>query len=241
MQSMSHGVKITDLTSGYGKLPILHSISMDVKPSSITTIVGPNGAGKTTLIKSIVNLVTIMSGNVLLGETNITGMETHKIVDHGIGFVPQTSNIFPNLSVHENLELSIRSTSADRTKQRIEVIYEKFPRLKERSKQQGKTLSGGERQMLAIGSALLAEPKLLILDEPVTGLSPQLTEEVINSIVKINQDGTSILWVVEENPLQVLAVSDTTFIIQSGTVQSETAPSELINSPDFNEIFMGLS
>ena len=238
---MSHGVKITDLTSGYGKLPILHNISMDVKPSSITTIVGPNGAGKTTLIKSIVNLVTVMSGNVLLGETNITGMETHKIVDHGIGFVPQTSNIFPNLSVHENLELSIRSTSADRTKQRIEVIYEKFPRLKERSKQQGKTLSGGERQMLAIGSALLAEPKLLILDEPVTGLSPQLTEEVINSIVKINQDGTSILWVVEENPLQVLAVSDTTFIIQSGTVQSETAPSELINSPDFNEIFMGLS
>ena len=238
---MSHGVKITDLTSGYGKLPILHNVSMDVKPSSITTIVGPNGAGKTTLIKSIVNLVTVMSGNVLLGETNITGMETHKIVDHGIGFVPQTSNIFPNLSVHENLELSIRSTSADRTKQRIEVIYEKFPRLKERSKQQGKTLSGGERQMLAIGSALLAEPKLLILDEPVTGLSPQLTEEVINSIVKINQDGTSILWVVEENPLQVLAVSDTTFIIQSGTVQSETAPSELINSPDFNEIFMGLS
>ena len=238
---MSHGVKITDLTSGYGKLPILHNVSMDVKPSSITTIVGPNGAGKTTLIKSIVNLVTVMSGNVLLGETNITGMETHKIVDHGIGFVPQTSNIFPNLSVHENLELSIRSTSADRTKQRIEAIYEKFPRLKERSKQQGKTLSGGERQMLAIGSALLAEPKLLILDEPVTGLSPQLTEEVISSIVKINQDGTSILWVVEENPLQVLAVSDTTFIIQSGTVQSETAPSELINSPDFNEIFMGLS
>jgi ABC-type branched-subunit amino acid transport system ATPase component len=238
---MSHGVKITDLTSGYGKLPILHNISMQVKPSSITTIVGPNGAGKTTLIKSIVNLVTVMSGRVLLGETNITGMETHKIVDHGIGFVPQTSNIFPNLSVHENLELSIRSISADRTKQRIEAIYEKFPRLKERSKQQGKTLSGGERQMLAIGSALLAEPKLLILDEPVTGLSPQLTEEVINSIVKINQGGTSILWVVEENPLQVLAVSDTTFIIQSGTVQSETAPSELINSPDFNEIFMGLS
>jgi ABC-type branched-subunit amino acid transport system ATPase component len=238
---MSHGVKITDLTSGYGKLPILHNISMQVKASSITTIVGPNGAGKTTLIKSIVNLVTVMSGQVLLGDTNITGMETHKIVDHGIGFVPQTSNIFPNLSVHENLELSIRSTSADRTKQRIEAIYEKFPRLKERSKQQGKTLSGGERQMLAIGSALLAEPKLLILDEPVTGLSPQLTEEVINSIVKINQDGTSILWVVEENPLQVLAVSDTTFIIQSGTVQSETAPSELINSPDFNEIFMGLS
>ena len=238
---MSHGVKITDLTSGYGKLPILHNISMQVKPSSITTIVGPNGAGKTTLIKSIVNLVTVMSGRVLLGETNITGMETHKIVDHGIGFVPQTSNIFPNLSVHENLELSIRSTSADRTKQRIEAIYGKFPRLKERSKQQGKTLSGGERQMLAIGSALLAEPKLLILDEPVTGLSPQLTEEVINSIVKINQGGTSILWVVEENPLQVLAVSDTTFIIQSGTVQSETAPSELINSPDFNEIFMGLS
>ncbi len=95
--------------------------------------------------------------------------------------------------------------------------------------------------MLAIGRSLRAEPKLLILDEPVTGLSPQLTEEVINSIVKINQDGTSILWVVEENPLQVLAVSDTTFIIQSGTVQSETAPSELINSPDFNEIFMGLS
>ena len=238
---MTHGITISNLTSGYGKLPILNSVSLQVKPSSITTVVGPNGAGKTTLIKSIVNLVSIMSGTISFGETDITGMETHKIIDKGIGFVPQTSNIFPNLSVHENLELSIRSGSADKTRERIRTIYDKFPRLEERSKQQGKTLSGGERQMLAIGSALLGEPDLLILDEPVTGLSPQLTEEVINSIVKINNDGTSILWVVEENPLQVQAVSDTTFIIQAGAVQSETAPSELINSPDFNEIFMGIS
>ena len=238
---MNPGVEIQNLTSGYGKLPILHDVSLSVKPSSITTIVGPNGAGKTTLIKSIVNLVTIMSGKILFGDTDITNNETHTIVNQGIGFVPQTSNIFPNLSVQENLELSMRSTSAEQTNSRIDAIYEKFPRLRERSKQQGSTLSGGERQMLAIGSALLSEPDLLILDEPVTGLSPQLTDEVINSIVSINNDGTSILWVVEENPLKVLAVSDTTFIIQSGTVKAERVPSELIDSPDFNQIFMGLS
>ncbi len=238
---MNSGVEIEGLTSGYGKLPILHDISLTIKPSSITTIVGPNGAGKTTLIKSIVNLVTVMSGTIRFGDADITNQETHKIVSQGIGFVPQTSNIFPNLSVNENLELSMRSTSAEKTANRIEVIYKKFPRLKERSKQLGKTLSGGERQMLAIGSALLAEPTLLILDEPVTGLSPQLTDEVIKSIVSINQDGTNILWVVEENPLKVLAVSDTTFIIQSGAVKAECIPNELINSPDFNQIFMGLS
>ena len=182
-----------------------------------------------------------MSGQILFGDLDITGKETHKIVEQGIGFVPQTSNIFPNLSVHENLELSMKSATAETTRTRIEGIYRNFPRLQERTKQQGKTLSGGERQMLAIGSALLSEPNLLILDEPVTGLSPQLTEEVINSIVKINKDGTSILWVVEENPLQVLAVSDTTFIIQSGAVKTECASSDLIGSPDFNQIFMGIT
>ena len=238
---MNHGIAIHNLTSGYGKLPVLHDISLTARPGSITTIVGPNGAGKTTLIKSIVNLVTVMSGQILFGDVDITGKETHKIVEQGIGFVPQTLNIFPNLSVHENLELSMKSATAETTRTRIEGIYRNFPRLQERTKQQGKTLSGGERQMLAIGSALLSEPNLLILDEPVTGLSPQLTEEVINSIVKINKDGTSILWVVEENPLQVLAVSDTTFIIQSGAVKTECASSDLIRSPDFNQIFMGIT
>ena len=234
-------IEVQHITKRYGPVAAVNDVSFRVEAGQILGFLGPNGAGKTTLIKSIVNLVTVMSGQVLFGDLDITGKETHKIVEQGIGFVPQTSNIFPNLSVHENLELSMKSGSAEKTRTRIEAIYSNFPRLLERTKQQGKTLSGGERQMLAIGSALLSEPNLLILDEPVTGLSPQLTEEVINSIVKINKGGTSILWVVEENPLQVLAVSDTTFIIQSGVVKTECASSDLIGSSDFNQIFMGIT
>jgi ABC-type branched-subunit amino acid transport system ATPase component len=181
-----------------------------------------------------------MAGEIRFRDQLISRLPTHKIFELGIGFVPQTAATFPSLTVQGNLEMGCRSVpDADRS-DAIAGVYTRFPRLAERKRQRARTLSGGERQMLAIGSALLANPELLILDEPVTGLSPQLTDEVVAGIYQINRQGKTILWVVEENPLQVLGAADWVYVMEGGRVKNSTAASELLKAPDFRQIFLGV-
>jgi ABC-type branched-subunit amino acid transport system ATPase component len=231
---------IDGLVAGYGRLPVLHDLSMTVAGGSLTTVIGPNGAGKTTLVKAIVNIVDVMSGTITFEGRRISNRPSHEIAAEGIGFVPQTANVFPTLTVQENLEMGCRFVADAERPAAIESAYDRFPRLRGRKKQRARTLSGGERQMLAISSALLHDPRLLILDEPVTGLSPQLTDEVVAGIKAINERGTTILWVVEENPLQVLGIADWVYVIEGGRVKNSEPAADLLAAPDFRRIFLGV-
>jgi len=231
---------IENLTAGYGKIPIIHDASLTLPVGSISAIIGPNGSGKSTFTLAMLNLVNIMSGKIFYRNKSITGLKTNKIVELGIGYVPQKNNVFSSLTVQENLEISAGNIGAQKIDECIEKIYEKFPRLKERKRLNGSSLSGGERQMLAIGSALIVSPDFLILDEPTTGLSPQLTNEVAEGIVEINKNGTTILWVVEENPRQILSFADWVYVMDSGTIKPAQLASEVLNSPNFRQLFLGI-
>lgn len=231
---------INNLVSGYGKLPVLHDIDLSVPQGSLTAVIGPNGAGKTTLMNSIVNTVNVIQGEIRFKGQLIHRSETCTIVARGIGYVPQTNNVFPSLSVQENLEMGCELVPKTQWGPRIEEAYDRFPRLRDRKKQKASTLSGGERQMLAIGSALMANPELLILDEPITGLSPQISDEVAEGIIRINKQGTTVIWVVEENPTQVLSVADWVYVMESGTIKTRETGKELLEAPDFRGIFLGV-
>jgi len=233
-------LEIKGLMAGYGKLTVLHDINLTVQKGSLTAIVGPNGAGKTTLMNSILHVNQIMKGEILYNGKTISAMEPHEIAAMGIGYVPQARNVFPGMTVEENLDMGtyLSDPHAD-TKKMIEAIYTAFPRLKERKKQKASTLSGGERQMLALGSVLLLKPELLILDEPITGLAPQIVTELIESIMQIKEQGTTLLWVVEENPMQILPLSDIVYVMDGGTIKTKKTGMEFVGAPDFMEMFLG--
>lgn len=231
---------IDNLVAGYGKLPVLHGISLKVNEGRMVAIIGPNGAGKTTLTRSVMNLVNVMSGRMSFAGQDITGLPTQEIARCGIGFVPQTRSVFGSLSVQENLEMSCTPLPRARHRSAIDAVYDRFPRLVARRSQAGRSLSGGERQMLAIGSALLAEPRMLILDEPVTGLSPHLTDEVSRGIAAIKENGVTVIWVVEENPQQVIALSDEVAVMQTGTIALQQPAAEILAADNFRELFLGV-
>ena len=231
---------IENLVAGYGKIPIIHDISLEISQKSISAIIGPNGAGKSTLTKAILNLVNIMDGEIKYKGNELKDLSTNRIVENGIGYVPQTNNVFASLTVQENLEISSGLIGKSEREVQIENIYYSFPRLRDRRKLNGSSLSGGERQMLAIGSAILAKPEFLILDEPTTGLSPQLTDEVAEGIIEINKSGTTILWVVEENPRQILSFANWVFVMDSGVLKTSQKASEILESPNFRQLFLGI-
>jgi ABC-type branched-subunit amino acid transport system ATPase component len=232
-------LEVISLESGYGKLPILHGIDIVVDEGELVAVIGPNGAGKSTLLKSIAGLLPCWKGQV-----NFTGKRVHDydpslLPTWGLGYVPQDRNVFPGLTVAENLEMAATLVK-DRTP-RIKAAYERFPILGERQKQLARTLSGGERQMLAIASALMVDPKLLIVDEPTTGLAPVKANEVINHILDINHNGTAILWVVEENPASVLEHCPRVYLLESGQVRRTDSGKNLLNDPKFAELFLGVA
>ena len=231
---------IENLVAGYGKIPIIHDISLEISQKSISAIIGPNGAGKSTLTKAILNLVNIMDGEIKYKGNELKDLSTNRIVENGIGYVPQTNNVFASLTVQENLEISSGLIGKSEREVQIQNIYHSFPRLRDRRKLNGSSLSGGERQMLAIGSAILAKPEFLILDEPTTGLSPQLTDEVAEGIIEINKSGTTILWVVEENPRQILSFANWVFVMDSGVLKTSQKASEILESPNFRQLFLGI-
>ncbi|HIK21710.1 MAG TPA: ABC transporter ATP-binding protein [Synechococcus sp. M44_DOE_062] len=228
---------IQDLYSGYRGVDILKGIHLKVNPGQMVVIIGPNGAGKSTVLKSLFGLATIRSGRVLFQGSDITHLPAEQLVRRGIGFVPQTNNVFPSLTVQENLEMGafIRH---DNPAAQLERVYELFPPLKEKRHQAAGSLSGGQRQMLAIGRALMVEPQLLLLDEPTAGLSPLYIEQTFALLREINRLGISILMV-EQNAKQALKMADWGYVLSTGENRFEDTGPNLLSNPEVLELFLG--
>lgn len=207
-----------DLVAGYGKLPVLHRVNMRVDDGELVAIVGPNGAGKSTLVKTLARTLRVMSGELELDGRSVTKWRASQAAAAGIGYVPQENNVFANLTVAENLGLSRRGPDAD---QLTEKVYEQFAFLRERAKQNAGSLSGGERQSLAVAMAFVGSPSFLLLDEPTTGLAPLASQGLTEWIVDIATSGATVVWVVEQNPEPVLAAADRAYVLDGGQVRFE--------------------
>src|SRR5690625_2998250 len=198
---------VEQLCAGYGDSEILHDVDLRVAEGELTTIIGPNGAGKSTLLKSVMGYLIPTAGSVRCAGEDITRLRPHERVEKGVAFVPQLANVFPSLTTEENLIMGGYTLGKPETRRRIEQQYAEFPRLAERRKQRVRTMSGGERQMLALARALMTDPRLLLLDEPSAALSPRIAAEVFEKVKEINSKGRTIL-IVEQNADRSLAISD---------------------------------
>jgi len=232
-------LSVRDLRSGYGKLPVLHGISMDVASDEAVAIVGPNGAGKSSLLKTVFRLLDPMEGTIALDGADLCARATTDLVRLGMGYVPQGDNTFPDLNVEENLRVALTAHRGLDVREGLRLAYEVFPVLKDRSQQRASTLSGGERQMLAIAGAIVSRPRLLALDEPTTGLAPTIVHNLIAKILDIRRGGTAILWVIEENPLEILRHCDRVYLMQGGVFTHELRPDEILSSESLQQLFFG--
>lgn len=228
---------IDEVYGGYGGADILHGASLTVEPGQIVVIIGPNGAGKSTLMKAAFGLVKIREGSVTFKDKEITRLRPDQIVRLGMSYVPQERNVFPSLTVQENLEMGAYLRRDDYRPQ-MEKIFELFPRLKERRKQPAGLMSGGERQMVAMGRALMLDPKLLLLDEPTAGLSPLFIEQTFQQIKRINELGIGILMV-EQNAKQALAIADRGYVLAMGRNRAEDTGPNLLANQEIAEMFLG--
>lgn len=228
---------IDQVHGGYGGVDILNGASLTVEPGEIVVIIGPNGAGKSTLMKSAFGLVKIRQGRLTFQGTDITNMRPDQIVRLGMGYVPQEKNVFPSLTVQENLEMGAYLDRRDMAA-RMERIFGIFPRLKERRKQAAGSMSGGERQMVAMGRALMAAPKLLLLDEPTTGLSPLFIEQTFERVKEINSLGIGILMV-EQNAKQALAIAHRGYVLAMGRNRHDDTGANLLANREVAEMFLG--
>ena len=225
------------IAAGYVKgLNILQGIDLVVNDGEIVSIIGPNGAGKSTLLKAIMSLIKVSAGRVYINGTEKTNLSTHKIVMEGIGYVPQVANVFPSLTIEENLEIG--SWSIKQKKEALKKIYSDFPLLSDRKKDKAGNLSGGQRQILALGRALITSPNLLLLDEPSAGLSPVAINEVFTSIKEINETGVSIL-LVEQNAKRALGFSDRGYVLDQGRNAYQGSGEELLNDPRVIDLYLG--
>lgn len=232
-------LKVTDLTVHYGAIEALHGISFEVNEGEIISLIGSNGAGKTTTLHALSNIVKKTRGTVMFEGLDITRLAPDSIVRTGLIQVPEGRRIFANMSVHENLELGA-FTRKDRSgiKSDMEKVFTLFPRLKERIRQTGGTLSGGEQQMLAMGRALMSKPKLLLLDEPSMGLAPILVDEIFSIIKEINAEGTTIL-LVEQNAFKALNIAHRAYILETGSVVKTAEASSLIKDESVKKAYLG--
>ncbi len=232
-------LEVKNLTVNYGSIKALRNISFSVEQGEVITLIGSNGAGKTTTLHSISNLIKKVDGSISFCGENITSMRADKIVRLGLIQVPEGRRVFSTMTVKENLEMGAytRNDTAQ-IKTDLEWVYELFPRMKERLKQQAGTLSGGEQQMLAMGRSLMAKPKLLLLDEPSMGLAPILVDEIFDIIKKISAAGTTIL-LVEQNAYKALSIADRAYILETGTITKSGAAAELIKDSAVKAAYLG--
>ena len=219
-------------------LPIIHGVSVNVAAGEVVTIIGPNGAGKSTFIKAIAGLVRTTDGAITLAEQSIVGLRAHEVVQAGVGFVPQTANVFTTLTIQENLLLGSVLLRKRRARQRIEEIYNLYPVLREKRADKAGVLSGGQRQILAVARALLTTPKLLLLDEPTAGLSPRAAMQMFDVIADLVRDGVAVLMV-EQNARAALRVSDRGYVLAEGLNRVDGPADRLLNDPEISEIFLG--
>ncbi|MEW5721490.1 MAG: ABC transporter ATP-binding protein [Thermodesulfobacteriota bacterium] len=232
-------LEIKEIESGYGRTPIIHGVNLEVAGGELVALVGPNGAGKTTLLRTIAGLLKFTQGRITLSGRSLSGLRPNEIVNLGLGYVLQTQNVFPNLTVRENLEMGAYLLPEAEFKDKLTDVFDRFPILKERLKQKAGTLSGGQRQMLAIASSILLTPKLLMLDEPCGGLAPQIAEEVHNKILDIHRTGTAILWVVEREIEIVLKIVSRSYALESGRITFCGAGEELLCDSKYQELILG--
>ncbi len=226
-----------EVVSGYGPVQILKGVSIDVDPGEIVTIIGPNGAGKSTLLKAIFGLLPVNEGTVKLDNVDITRLSTEQLVRAGIGFVPQTNNVFSSLTIRENLQMGgfIRETGVQ---ERFEWVIGLFPDLGNRLNEKTGKLSGGQRQMVAIGRALMLEPKILLLDEPSASLSPKMSEMVFEKVQEINQLGMAALMV-EQDAQRALSISHRGYVLAAGENRYEGPAADLLGSDDVRRLYLG--
>ena len=232
-------LEVKDLEVNYGVIRALKGINFHVNKGEIVTLIGANGAGKTTTMQSIIGLIPIKSGHVIYNDQDITKTPCHKLVKLGMSQVPEGRRIFQELTVYENLMMgaySIKKTAS--FKDDIEMVYKRFPRLKERKNQIASTLSGGEQQMLAMGRALMSHPDILLLDEPSMGLSPLLVTEIFDIIQEINKEGTTVL-LVEQNAKKALSIADRAYVLETGSIVLEGDAKEMMNNDDIKKAYLG--
>lgn len=230
-------VELKDVVGGYGGAPILNGVNISIEQSDIGVIVGPNGAGKSTTLKALFGLLKVTSGSITFGGEEITNALPDRLVPKGLSFVPQEKNVFTSMSVEENLEMGA-FTRRDDYSTTLDWVYDMFPVLLEKRHQKAGELSGGQRQMVAMGRALMSQPRLLLLDEPSAGLSPKYVLEIFEQIVKINRSGVGILMV-EQNARQALAFAARGFVLASGQNRFTGTGPELIADPEVAKSFLG--
>ena len=230
-------LEVSKVVAGYGQTEILHGVSLTVEEGEIVTIIGPNGCGKSTLMKAVAGLVKVWGGSVNFRRADISSMPPESIVKTGLCFVPQTRNVFPSLSIRENLEMGA-FLRRDDFNGRIEEMFVFFPDLAEDPQRRAGSLSGGQRQMLAIARALMLDPTLILLDEPFAGLAPAMVDLVLDRILEINRSGVSVL-LVEQNARQALSVSSRGYILVSGENRLEDRGSALLDNPEVARLYLG--
>lgn len=231
-------LKVDGVTAGYGDTEILRSLSITVEQHEVVSIIGPNGAGKSTLMKTVFGLLHPRSGSITFDGHDISALAPYRIVRHGVCYVPQVANVFTSLTVEENLEMGAflrgrADLSADKDR-----VYGMFPKLRARRRQLAGKMSGGERQMVAMGSALMLSPKLLLLDEPTAALSPKLVDEIFERIARINESGIAVLMV-EQNARQSLQMADRGYVLASGENRQEGTGKGLLEDPNVGRLYLG--
>jgi len=233
-------LSVSNLNFSYGDLKVLWNIDLEVHPAEIVTMVGANGAGKSTTLKNISRLLKAASGAIRFEDIDLTQLESHQVVELGLVQVPEARRIFPEMTVLENLRMGsyVKATRKDRNRN-IERVFSLFPRLKERQKQLGGTMSGGEQQMLAIARGLMANPKLLLLDEPSLGLSPLFVNNIFEIIGEINRQGTTIL-LVEQNVFQSLNIAHRGYVVETGRIVLTGSGRDLLANDHVRKAFLGM-
>ena len=230
-------LKAEDITAGYTEVDILHHVGIRVKSGEIVSVIGPNGAGKSTLLKTIFGILRPREGSVTLKDQDITGLKPDKIVRKGISYVPQVDNIFPSMTIQENLEMGAFVRDDDYS-QRMDEIYELFPILKERKKQKAGQLSGGQRQMVAMGRALMLTPQVLLLDEPSAGLAPLLVSNIFEKIKEINASGVAMI-IVEQNARQALKMAHYGYVLAMGRNVLDDDGDSLLDNEEVGRLYLG--
>jgi ABC-type branched-subunit amino acid transport system ATPase component len=230
-------LEVDGLESGYGKVTVIHGVSFHADAGEVVSILGPNGAGKSTLMKTIAGHLPAKGGEIRLEGQRIDGFGPFEIARSGVGYVPQDDNVFGEMTVVENLEVGALSLGGSPSRV-IEPVFERFPLLRERRQQRASTLSGGERQTLAVSSALITGSDLLLLDETTAGLAPRFVEQIVNWIVEVAAGGTAVVWVLEQNPEIVLSISKRTYLMDGGLIREEIESSELLEPGRLEEVLL---
>ncbi|MBV2143620.1 ABC transporter ATP-binding protein [Falsochrobactrum sp. TDYN1] len=232
-------LELKDIYGGYGKITILNGVSFSIPKASITTVIGPNGAGKSTVFKAIFGLLSIQSGQILLNGQDVTRSAPRHMIANGVTYVPQGRNVVPQLSVYHNLELGgITSPDQAKVRERIELVMDQFPMLRQFRDRKAIELSGGQQKQLEVARALLLDPKLILIDEPSIGLSPNLVQEVFQTLTRLRDQGVTILMV-EQNAKAALAVSDYGLVLELGQTRMHDEASKLLADPRVGQLFLG--